>query len=200
MPKQEKKIPSVDLCSPAKSHTSSSQNKQERMAAWRDNDTGTNRRNPNRGDGDSPGQRQGRGKTGFCPLPVCGRREGFPVQGFHCCQGYMEGGGAYRCTSPFTDVHHLWGTHLRTQHAWVGTHLGTPNTTLQQRPTASRQGPTPAPLCHGCTPGTPGHRAAAGTHTPAPRRAHPRHPRPAGTHGTRVDAHASGTHGRAPMG
>lgn len=64
-------------------------------------------------------------------------------------------------------------------------------------------------LRQGCTTSAHGHKAAAGTHTPAARRADPRHPRAhacathtrraSTTHSYSVDAHVSGTHGHAPM-
>lgn len=67
--------------------------------AWRDNDTGTNRRNPNRGDGDSPGERQGRGNAGFCPIPICWEAGRFPRASSVVVRAMWKGG--------FADVHHL---------------------------------------------------------------------------------------------
>jgi len=181
------------------------------MAVWCDHDTGTNSRNPNRGGGDSPGEGQGSGKAGFCPLPMRWRTGSSPrtrLRSLPELYGRL-GLQTYLTCRDAPPRAACVGTRLR--HTWAHT-PSTPSTILQQGPIFRGHGHTPAPcvthLWHGHMASTHGHKAVAGTHTLAARGARPHHPwahacathtsQASMAHGCSVDAHASATDGHAP--
>lgn len=206
----KKKIHNMNLCSPAKSHTLSSQNKHKRTAGCRDNDTGTNRRNPNRGDGDSPGERQGRGKNDFCPILIRCDMGWLPRVGLLLLSEIHRRVGLQMYIT-FRDTF-LYTACMGMHTPWCSKHNPTAQAHLQQAWPYTCTIHTH--LWHRHTTSAHSHEAAAHTHTAAARRAHPRHPwahtcavhvcamhtpRAPMAHSYSMGAHTLGTHGHTPV-